>query len=48
MVSKTIFEVSFRLSVVMHAQNPSTQEAEAGGLLQVQDSLGYKVSSRLA
>jgi hypothetical protein len=34
--------------VVVHAFNPSTWEAEAGGFLSFQDSLVYKVSSRTA
>ena len=34
--------------VVVHAFNPSTREAEAGGFLSSRPSLVYKVSSRTA
>jgi hypothetical protein len=34
--------------VVAHAFNPSTREAEAGGFLEFEASLVYKVSSRTA
>jgi hypothetical protein len=34
--------------VVAHAFNPSTQEAEAGGTLEFEASVVYKVSSRTA
>jgi hypothetical protein len=34
--------------VVVHAFNPSTQEAEAGGSLEFEASLVYRVSSRTA
>jgi hypothetical protein len=34
--------------VVVHAFNPKTQEAEAGGLSEFEASLVYKVSSRTA
>jgi hypothetical protein len=34
--------------VVAHAFNPSTQETEAGGSLEFEASLVYKVSSRTA
>jgi hypothetical protein len=34
--------------VVAHAFNPSTREAEAGGSLEFEASLVYKVSSRTA
>jgi hypothetical protein len=35
-------------AVVVHAFNPSTWEAEAGGSLSLRPSLVYKVSSRIA
>jgi hypothetical protein len=35
-------------AVVAHAFNPSTWEAEAGGFLEFEASLVYKVSSRTA
>jgi hypothetical protein len=34
--------------MVAHAFNPSTQEAEAGGFLEFEASLVYRVSSRTA
>jgi hypothetical protein len=34
--------------VVAHAFNPSTREAEAGGFLEFEASLVYRVSSRTA
>jgi hypothetical protein len=34
--------------VVAHAFNPSTREAEAGGFLEFEASLAYRVSSRTA
>jgi hypothetical protein len=34
--------------MVVHAFNPSTWEAEAGGFLEFKASLVYKVSSRTA
>jgi hypothetical protein len=34
--------------VVVHAFNPSTQEAEAGGFSEFEASLVYRVSSRIA
>ena len=41
-------KISLRLGVLVHAFNPSTQEAEAGACLWVQDQPGYIVSSRTA
>jgi hypothetical protein len=35
-------------AVVVHAFNPSTREAEAGGISEFEASLVYKVSSRRA
>jgi hypothetical protein len=37
-----------QLANVVHAFNPSTQEAEAGGFLEFEASLVYRVSSRTA
>jgi hypothetical protein len=34
--------------MVVHAFNPSTQKAEAGGFLEFEASLVYKVNSRTA
>jgi hypothetical protein len=38
----------FKPGMVAHAFNPSTREAEAGGFLEFEASLIYKVSSRTA
>jgi hypothetical protein len=38
----------FKPGVVAHAFNPSTWEAEAGGFLEFEASLVYRVSSRTA
>jgi hypothetical protein len=48
-----VFKCSFKKfslqpGVVAHAFNPSTREAEAGGSLEFEASLVYKVSSRTA
>ena len=37
-----------RWVVAAHLLSPSTQEAEAGGLYEIQDSLVYRMSSRTA
>jgi hypothetical protein len=39
---------SLEPGVVAHAFNPSTREAEAGGISEFEASLVYKVSSRTA
>jgi hypothetical protein len=42
------FRVLYCQAVVVHAFNPSTWEAEAGGFLSFKASLVYRVSSRIA
>jgi hypothetical protein len=43
-----LLEGSLKPGVVAHTFNPSTWEAEAGGSLEFEASLVYKVSSRTA
>jgi hypothetical protein len=47
-VIQASFEIVRLSSVVAHAFNPSTGEVEAGGFLEFEASLVYRVSSRTA